>query len=52
MKQEEKSMLCSVHKRRWSQQVSKKKSEEKDGKECTESIFERAAQIMKNNVQN
>ena len=28
-----------------------KQSEEKDGKECTESIFEGAAQIMKNNVQ-
>ena len=28
-----------------------KQSEEKDGKEHTESIFERAAQIMKNNEQ-
>ena len=32
-------------------QTKKKPSEEKDGKEHTKSIFDRAAQIMKNNIQ-
>ena len=32
-------------------QTKKKQSEEKDGKQCTKNIFERAAQIMKNNIQ-
>ena len=31
--------------------TKKKESEEKDGKERTKSIFERAAQIIENNIQ-
>ena len=43
--------ICSKEDGHNKSQRKKKQSEEKDGKERTESIFEGAAQIMKNNMQ-
>ena len=43
--------ICTKEDGRNKSQRKQKQSEEKDGKECMKSIFERAARIMKNNVQ-